>query len=334
MAKRNEDELAVGEDSFMDTIANLVGIMIILVVIVGAKGYAAARTSAREQARDQIEQLKSPASQAENLDRDLDEQIEQLEKYQVETAYRNAERMTLVDRKTLIDQQIRKRLEQLDQQAQQTFEAQAQAQALERDLEKLIRSQGELPEVQKPVVALQHLPTPMAKTVFGKELHVMLRDHQLTVIPWDSLVEQLKSSARATASRNSQRDKFEDVLGPMDGFLMRYRLISKSGLMSDGRVAAMGKMVELERFELEPTGDVIRESIQDSLGAQGRLRSELDSSRSSHTTVTVWVYPESFAEFRMLKELLYKEGYLCAARPLPRDMRIGASPQGSSSTAQ
>ncbi|MFM7928299.1 MAG: hypothetical protein ACKO9Q_11345, partial [Pirellula sp.] len=162
MAKRNEDELAVGEDSFMDTIANLVGIMIILVVIVGAKGYAAARTSAREQAHDQIEQLKSPASQAENLDRDLDEQIEQLEKYQVETAYRNAERMTLVDRKTLIDQQIRKRLEQLDQQAQQTFEAQAQAQALERDLEKLIRSQGELPEVQKPVVALQHLPTPMA----------------------------------------------------------------------------------------------------------------------------------------------------------------------------
>ena len=67
MAKRNEDELAVGEDSFMDTIANLVGIMIILVVIVGAKGYAAARTSAREQAHDQIEQLKSPASQAENL---------------------------------------------------------------------------------------------------------------------------------------------------------------------------------------------------------------------------------------------------------------------------
>jgi len=334
MAKRNEDELAIGEDSFMDTIANLVGIMIILVVIVGAKGYDAARALAREEAHDQIQQLQSPTSQAENLDRDLDDQLEELEKYEIETAYRNAERLTLVDRKTLIDQEIRKRLAQLDQDAQEAFEVEAQAKALERDLEKLIRSQGELPEVQKQVIALQHLPTPMAKTVFGKELHVMLRDHQLTVIPWDMLVDQLKSSARATASRNSQRDKFEDVLGPIDGFLMRYRLISKSGLMSDGRVAAMGKMVELERFELEPTGEVLRESIQESLAAQGRLRGELDSSRSSHTTVTVWVYPESFAEFRMLKELLYKEGYLCAARPLPRDMRIGASPQGSSSTAQ
>lgn len=332
--KRKEEELAVGEDSFMDTIANLVGIMIILVVIVGAKGYAAARTLAREQVQDQMEQLKNPSQQAENLDRDLDTQLEQLDKYEVETAYRNAERMSLVDRKTLIENEIQKRLEQLDAQARESFEIQAQASALERELEQLIKQQGELPEVQKQVIALQHLPTPMAKTVFGKELHVMLRDHKLTVIPWDLLVEQLKGSARATASRNSQRDKFEDVLGPIDGFLMRYRLISKSGLMSDGRVAAMGKMVELERFELEPTQDVLCEGVEESLGPQGRLRSELDAARSNHTTVTVWVYPESFSEFRKLKELLYKEGCLCAARPLPREMRIGASPQGSSSTAQ
>lgn len=37
MARRKEEDLSVGEDSFMDTIANLVGIMIILMVIVGAK---------------------------------------------------------------------------------------------------------------------------------------------------------------------------------------------------------------------------------------------------------------------------------------------------------
>lgn len=334
MARRNEEELAVGEDSFMDTIANLVGIMIILVVIVGAKGYAAAKTVARKEVQDQMEQLKNPASQAENLDRDLDEQLKVLENFELEAAYRNAERMTLVDHYNIVEKEIQKRMALLDAQAQESLKANSQASALEKELQELIRKQGELPEVKRQVVALQHLPTPMAKTVFGKELHVMLRDHQLTVIPWDMLVEQLKGSARATASRNSQRDKFEDVIGPIDGFLMRYRLISKSGLMSDGRVAAMGKMVELERFELEPTQDVTRESIDESLGPTGRLRSELDAFSSSHTTVTVWVYPESFAEFRRLKELLYKEGCLCAARPLPRDMRIGASPQGSSSTAQ
>ena len=109
---------------------------------------------------------------------------------------------------------------------------------------------------------------------------------------------------------------------------------SKSGLMSDGRVATMGKMVELDRFELEATSEVVRESVEESLTPQGRLRTELDALRSSHTTVTVWVYPESFAEFRELKQRLYKEGFLCAARPLPKGMRIGGSPHGSSSSAQ
>jgi hypothetical protein len=222
--------------------------MIILVVIVSAKGYTAARTLAREEVREKIDDLAAPSVEAENLDRDLAAQVEQLHRYEVETAYRNAERMTLVDRKTHLEQEIHKRLEQLDSQAQRGFEQEAQAAKLEKQLGELERQQGELPEVQKTVIALQHLPTPMAKTVFGKELHVMIRDERLSVIPWDSLIEQLKINARSSASRNSQRDKFEDVLGPIDGFLMRYRLISKSGLMSDGRVAAMGKMVELERF--------------------------------------------------------------------------------------
>lgn len=110
MAKRNEEEFAVGDDAFMDTIANLVGIMIILVVIVGSKGFDAARTLAREEVQDQMEQLSTPTAKAENLDRDVDEQIDQLQQYEVETAYRNAERMTLVDQKTLIDQEIQRDL--------------------------------------------------------------------------------------------------------------------------------------------------------------------------------------------------------------------------------
>jgi hypothetical protein len=43
MGKRRQEEMVIGEDSFMDVIANLVGIMIILVVIVGAKGYSTAK---------------------------------------------------------------------------------------------------------------------------------------------------------------------------------------------------------------------------------------------------------------------------------------------------
>ena len=142
MARRDEEQFAVGEDAFMDTIANLVGIMIILVVIVSAKGYTAAKTLAREEVREKIDDLAVPSVQAENLERDLAAQIEQLHRYEVETAYRNAERMTLVDRKTHLEQEMHKRLEELDSETQRGFEQDAQAAELEKQLGELERQQG------------------------------------------------------------------------------------------------------------------------------------------------------------------------------------------------
>lgn len=334
MTRRNSEEAGIGEDAFMDTIANLVGIMIILVVIVGARGYASAKSLAKETQQEKIDDLKAPLEVAKNLERDLEILSNELRRYDVEVAYRNAERLTLVDKKTVVEHQLNETVGQLDTKSQHSLALDNKLSELSAELEKITKQQGELPDSQRPILALQHLPTPMAKTVFGKEIHVMLRDSRVTVIPWDTLIEQLKSQVRTSVARQANRPKIEDTLGPIDGFMMRYRLLSKAGLMSDGRVAAMGRMVELERFELEPTTEIFHESVAQSLGPGGRLRTELDASRSGHTTVTVWVYPESFSEYRTLRDQLFQEGFLSAARPLPRNMRIGASPNGSSSAAQ
>ena len=174
----------------------------------------------------------------------------------------------------------------------------------------------------------------MAKTVFGRELHVMMRGGKVAVIPWDRLVDTLKSEARRSAERNSQKDRFVNQLGPIDGFLMTYGLKSQSGIMSNGSTTKLARTVELEKFELDPTSDVVYESVAETMGKGGRLRFELASSVAQHTTVTVWVYPDSFNEFRTLKEKLFVDGFLCAARPLPFNVRIGASPRGSASTSQ
>ncbi|MFO0012507.1 MAG: hypothetical protein ACK553_07185 [Planctomycetota bacterium] len=334
MRKKNREEMAVGEDSFMDTIANLVGIMIILVVIVAARGYTTAKVQARVNAERDIEQLDTPKITAAQLDRDLESQLEELRKYDIEVMMRSAERMSLVDRIHLAEQAIEERMQGLDQGVAEDIRAQSVLSELESQLSDLVKQSGNLPPAETETIALQHLPTPMARTVFGKELHVMMRNNLVTVIPWDVLIENLKQQVQRTVARNTQRDKIEDTLGPVDGFMMRYRLLSRNGIMSDGKTAAMGRMVELEKFELEPNKDIVAESVADALRPGGRLRAELEACRSQQTTITVWVYPESFGEFRKLKERLFQEGFLCAARPLPENMRIGASPRGSSSAAQ
>jgi hypothetical protein len=334
MGRRHQDELVVGEDAFMDTIANLVGIMIILVVIVGARGYTTAKANAQLELKGRLEELSAPVNKTENLDRDLIAQQEQLRQYELELAYRSAERMSLVDRMHYAEQLIDERAEHLDDAQLQDISLDREVSELEKQLADLLRQQGSPELNEQQTIVLQHLPTPMAKTVFGKELHLMLRDNLVTLIPWDELIDTLKEQVRRTVARNTQRERIEDRLGPIDGFMMRYRLIAKSGLMSDGRVAAMGKMVELDKFELDPTPEIVAETIERALSIGGRLRAELTASRSQQTTITVWVYPESFAQFRILKERLFAEGFLCAARPLPSGMKIGASPRGSSSVAQ
>ena len=174
----------------------------------------------------------------------------------------------------------------------------------------------------------------MAKTVFGKEMHIMVRGSSITVIPWDRLVDSLKSEVRARVKRGMRNDHVASKLEPIEGFAMSYSLVSKRGLVSNGGSSAMAQMIELDKFELEPGPDIFRESLDQCLGMNGRLRIELSSYSPRETTVTAWVYPDSFETFRQLKELLFVQGFMTAARPLPEGIRIGASPRGSQSTAQ
>jgi hypothetical protein len=64
------------------------------------------------------------------------------------------------------------------------------------------------------------------------------------------------------------------------------------------------------------------------------LRRVLKRFSPATATVTIWTYPDSFAEFRQLKKALFDLGYSSAGRPLPAGVLIGGSPTGSKSAAQ
>lgn len=334
MAKRHAEAQQVGDDSFLDTIANLIGILIILVVVVGARGFSAAREAVAIEVRQQLEQVSAPLQVAKRIDDDLASQEYDLQKYEQELAYRSAERLATVDQVTIAKKILDEEVNKLDDETRDRFEIEAELTELQRQLAELLQQQGDVSNQKNPPAILQHLPTPMAKTVFGHEVHAMLRGGKITVVPWNELVDALKREARGAVERNSQRNRITNTLGPIGGFTMKYALKSQSGLVTNGVNAGMGKLVELDRFILIPGEDILQETIDQALGPGGRLRAELTTHQNRNVTVTVWVYPDSFQVFRALKERLFPEGFLCAARPLPFDIPIGASPHGSSSTAQ
>lgn len=323
MTRRNRDEASVGEDSFLDTIANLVGILIILVVIVGAKTKVDAEAFGRGLSKtERFQELEEPLSEAMAIQQALVSQLNSLEEYELENQYRSLERRALLEKVQLAREASKEVMNQLDEKQKTNVEKDHHISQLKSDLEKAIQQLGAKEDSARPEIILEHLPTPMARTVFHKELHIMLRQRQIIVIPWERLVETLKQQVPLTAQRQASRGKLEDSLGPLGGFLMKYKMVAVPGGF------------ELDRFELEPTSSVIAEPLETALQESSRFAMELASRNPRETVVTVWVYPDSFDDYRTLKARLYSEGFLCAARPLPEGVRIGASPHGSRSAAQ
>jgi hypothetical protein len=181
---------------------------------------------------------------------------------------------------------------------------------------------------------IEHLPTPMAKTVFGKELHLRLAGGRLVYLPWDELVEQLKQDAPLKTWKLKDSPRITEILGPVQGFRLKYTLQQTRQMASAPGGMALQTRIELDRFVLIPIADDLGEPLDAALAGPSQFRSILESYDPNRTTVTVWVYPDSFNDFRRLKAELFRLGYATAGRPMPEGLPIGGSPHGSRSAAQ
>jgi hypothetical protein len=80
--------------------------------------------------------------------------------------------------------------------------------------------------------------------------------------------------------------------------------------------------------------DNLGEPFEQAMQPTSQFRARLGTFDPKRTTVTFWVYSDSFEQFRQVKTELFRLGFLTAARPQTADMPIGASPEGSRSTSE
>jgi hypothetical protein len=336
-AARSQSETP-GQDSFLDIVANLVGILIILVIVIGAQA-----TDAMVEAAPAIAPVVEPELDVDPADakRAVDAVVDdihridnKIKRQQVEVMYRLKERDKMLEVVTMIEQRLEQRRAELDDTHRERLDASRRLMAARMEMEDLKASRQALESETSPENVIEHLPTPMAKTVFGKEVHFRLSAGRLTYVPWDELVEMLKQEAPRKVWKLKDVPRITETLGPERGFRMHYSLRRSSPVdpMSGGRVARQG--VELDRFVLVPVREGMGEPLSLALQDGSEFRNILGQYNPDRTTVTVWVYPDSFNEFRQLKASLFQDGYLAAGRPMPADQPIGGSPQGTRSAAQ
>lgn len=297
--------------------------MIILVVVVGTKTKIDAEAYGRELAeKAPPTELDEPVREVRALQQSLLDMQDQQRAYDLENAYRKLERDNMLAQVTLAREAVEKHLQSLDADKRTNIEQEQKLETLQSKLSEMTEKLGAAEESKRPKIVLEHLPTPMAKTVFHREMHIKLQNNRVSLIPWDRLVDALKQQVPLAARRNASRNSLEDTLGPIGGWMMKYRMLSVPGGM------------ELDRFELEQVAADEAEPLERACTPSGRLYMELASRNPAETVVTVWIYPESFDTFRNLKMYLFEQGFLSAARPMPDGLRIGASPSGNRSSAQ
>jgi hypothetical protein len=196
--------------------------------------------------------------------------------------------------------------------------------------------------LKKEVVAIAGTPRPKAKVLSNKnpvakptdadERHFELRRNRVTPILLDRLMTQVKADANLRIRLSDGKRIVESKVGPAGAFSLRYVLIRSLGVndLMDRRSLSY----DLRAWEVLPEQEGRGESYETSRRPFSEYARVVDGLSPARNSVTFWIYPDSFALFRRLRDDLQSRGFLVAARPLPDGMTIRGSPAGSVSAAQ
>ncbi|MBL8850332.1 MAG: hypothetical protein JNG89_11695 [Planctomycetaceae bacterium] len=371
MAGRKREELAFSMDSFLDVICNLVGIMLILIIVAGLRVSRAPVVLSKsetapdapavpqitairltdigswmEPAPDSPEKvapvevpIEPPPTELMSRADQLRAQIAALARTTADLKVRAAETR---QRRERTDEELRQLATTRQQTQAQVQETAAQAAEATRSLEeleaqaaRLAASAAAIAEQVPQSQVLRHNVTPISRQVSEKdELHLRLSGNRVSVVPLDSLAEALKFRLERSRDLFLRINRYEGTAGPVDGFLMRYVVERQQpSAIEELRNGGPFMRIQMTYYELEAGADVVTESADEALVPGSRFLTALASARSG-TSLTFWVYPDSFELHRTLQDHAHNAGFDIAARPLPSGVPIAGSPNGSRSAAQ
>lgn len=327
-----------GQDSFLDVITNIVGILILLVLVVGLKSARSvhdAPSAANTGNAVAHDQLCAAYNNALTAEIGVREKIRQVGSTQEEVEFRDAERGWLTEAVAKGEQEIADRRSKLSSDQQRDFDVRRKISAAQAQLDELSRQQIALMSQDPAAEKIECQPTAIAKAVTGKEVHLLLADDHVAIVPFDELLDQMKEDVTNNTWRLKNQDDMERTIGPIDGFRLKYFFEKEAVMRSSAAGTYMtGSISRFSHCYFLPETTPIGEPAAESLKPNSELFQHLQKLRPEGTTVTIWTYPGNYDRLRHLKSAIRQLGFAIAVRPLPAGMPIGASRSGSSSLSE
>lgn len=191
-----------------------------------------------------------------------------------------------------------------------------------------------LATVPRPKAKVLSNKNPVARPSDGDEYHFELRRNRVSFIDLEKLLALVKADAMVRIRLSDNARTVESRVGPAGAFALEYTMGrslpgSLEDLMERRRVS-----FDLRGWEIVPEFEGRGEAYDATRRPVSEFARAINRLNPTKATVTMWVYPDSFALFRKLREDLQARGFLVAARPLPEGMAIRGSPAGSLSAGQ
>ncbi len=339
-------EITTGQDSFLDLIANLVGVIIILVVVIGAQAKSAWKPDEAQPDRSsEIGQIKSEISSRQMLATKMEADGVILESQYNEQVAANVTlgevRHEMLVQIEIVERELAgrqaERLEKLDEQERQKLALLEEERRLNSEMNELQRSMAAVSIVPTKNETIDHFPNPIAKTVFTEEVHFQIRSGKIAYVPLEELLNRMKGEAKSKAEQLRQSPRVTSTIGPIQNFQLQYELVGETTRQSTPNGVQERTMIHFNGFQLIPSSLDLGMPVPTALDESGpvtEFRNITQRFPPEKTTVSLWVYPDSFAEYNQVKNWLYQRGYQVACWPLEHDKRISGSPSGFRTSAQ
>lgn len=348
--RRRVREIPFSFDSFLDVVANVVGIIIrlILVVWVGARSYSSVQMLAKptksmpaeisaEEIKDPLEaEIARRRQELAGVQARLLEQLRQLEvtKESEKVATSQLQLLHLenedIDREATGLEATSAKSKENQQTATLTL---AELRQRQDKLVQEVQAVEKLPPLKKTL----RYRTPISHPVQTEELFFECRRGKVTFLDVGSLLAEVKRSMENKTEQLRHQWQISDVTPPVGAFRLRYVIARERGVLDSAFSVAPtdggGFRYGLSEWLVEAVQAERGESLTQALATGSQFRRIADT-LDAQSVVTFWIYPDSFAIYRQLRDYLYDQDIVVAGRPLPDGVPIACSKKGTASRGQ
>jgi hypothetical protein len=333
------ETIEAGQDSFLDIVSNMVGILIILVVVAGlrVRDLPILSRMDEEKINAAAEIFDRQQAAYNNITLECLKLTEDFELMKGLHESKRTEYQQIIDDKVLLEHAIQSHVQTLDADSRTGFELQRQLAEVDVLLEKLGHEKNWLNQQKPNATVIENIPTPISSNANDeREVHFRILNGRISHVPFKYFRTQMETEIMRRRNDLMSQPRITGSLGPIDGFRMQYSVIRQDLPIRLAQEVGIRSEILFEHCEMVPVGDdrMLGETLEKALLPNSAFNMCLLACRQNEYSVTVWVYPDSFSEFQKIKNYLYRSGYKTAARPMDFGQPITASPQGTKSANQ